>query len=135
MYAGDMSAPITTAAHRIWVDELGILRLEVLPGGEVDLREAEAAMAASVALAQGRPLPVLVDLRQLRRITREARIYMGSSEEGRAIIAAFAFVVSSSLTRTFANFFLHLNRFRQPFPVKIHGDVEHARAWLIAAVG
>ena len=70
---------------------------------------------------------VLIDMRDIKSITREAREYY-ANERTCSIQRATALVVKSKVTKVMANFFMGLNK---PItPAKMFTDMQEARKWL-----
>ena len=105
----------------------GIVRTMVKPGAEIYLRDAEENTAAVATFYTGKKFPLLVDLRNIKSISREAREHF--SLKGReSVVNSFGMVLSSSLSRMVGNFFM---TFHKPaVPVKLFNDEGKALAWL-----
>jgi hypothetical protein len=73
----------------------------------------------------GKRVPVLADIRQLKAMTREGRVFYGHAAE---TISAVALLAQSPATRMVANFFLGLNR--PNVPTQMFTEEEKAIAWL-----
>jgi len=88
--------------------------------------DANAIMDASAELAEGRMLPMLVDMRHVKDVTREARsvFQKRAPETGRAV----AMVVPSMIARLIANLFLSMNL--MPIPIRLFNSCEEAIEWL-----
>ncbi len=70
---------------------------------------------------------VLIDMRDIKSITREAREYY-ANERTCSIQRATALVVKSKVTKVMANFFMGLNK---PItPAKMFTDMQEAKQWL-----
>jgi hypothetical protein len=122
----DLEACAETDSQRIAMKD-GIVRCQLKPGRELDLDDAKAAVATIAKLAGSVRRPVLVDLRQLRAMKREARMYFAGPETAKVECAA-ALLVGSPLTRATGNFFLGLNK--PLFPTRLFTSEEEAIAWL-----
>jgi hypothetical protein len=118
-------------SQRIRLDEAGIVRAELLPHVDVDGADAAEAVAAIARLGGGRKRPVLVDLRRLKSMNREARAYFAGPVTARVESAA-ALLVGSPLTRAIGNFFLGLNK--PCFPTRLFTSEGEALAWLTGFV-
>ena len=75
-----MAPEITTRTERIWLGEDGIVRVIMLPVARQTLADAEENVRVIGSLVpSGRRPPLLVDSRQLKSMTREARAYYASA--------------------------------------------------------
>jgi hypothetical protein len=116
---------IYTAVARMWIEE-GILFGEYAPQSEVDLGLAREAVEARLKLSDGKSYPFLVDIRGLKSMSKEARVYLAN--EGAEGIIASALITGNAFTRTFAHLFLTINK--PKVPIRLFGDWEDARKWL-----
>lgn len=107
--------------------ENGILFCRFNLGVIIDLALAQHLVAERVRFVQNTSYPVLVDFRALNSIEKDARDFF-SSEDGQAFLKAGAFVISSPLSKTLANFYLKLTNPR--LPARIFSDEESAIQWL-----
>jgi len=84
--------------------------------------------AARLTKAQGlEKMPMLVDIRLLRSISREARtLYAGP--QNAVVVSAVALVTESSASRVLANFFMALNK--PATRTRVFTDTDAAVAWL-----
>lgn len=108
-----------------------IVHARFLPGAEVTLEDARENLAATIGLTSGRAVPVLVDLRDVRSQTAEARAHF-SGPEGRQVTAAVALLVASPLSRAVGNFYLGFNR--PSTPTRLFTDAREAETWLLTFV-
>jgi len=93
------------------------------------LREAQetAAISKRIFAAEGRRLRMLVDMRSLRSLSREARLYHQSAEQS-VYTRAVAFLVDGGLSRVIGNFAVRLNQ--GPIPIRLFPNEAEAMAWL-----
>lgn len=117
---------VSTRSSRVWLDDEGIIQEVVNPGSVLDLADAKESIAAEAKFAQGRRLPLLVDMSQVKSISRAARTVY--AKEGPTIVCAVALVVGSPLNRMIGNFFLGLNR--PLIPLRLFSSTADAAAWL-----
>ena len=111
----------------IWLDEHGICRFEAKSGERLELSDAKEALEAVLRLSDGSLPTILVDLRLMQAISKEAREYF-SHEDNTRKIAALAFLVDSPLSRLLANFYIGLNS--PGVPTKMFTEEEEAIQWL-----
>ncbi|MDH5542458.1 MAG: STAS/SEC14 domain-containing protein [Nitrospinota bacterium] len=118
---------INTRVSCICIDENNISRVNINENAEVDLADAEEIISTILKIRGGEILPVCIDIRKLKSISREARQYFASDDRPR-VGNAVALVVESSTTRVIGNFFLGLNK--PSYPLKIFQNVNDATGWL-----
>ena len=115
---------IITRTARISLRPDGILHFVYFPDAQERLEDAHANVKASEHLNPDQRRPLLVDLRPMRGIEREARAYYSSLRS----ITARALLVESPVTRVMANFFISINK--PPVPTKLFTSEDQAVAWL-----
>ncbi len=118
---------IETRTARIWLGEDGIIRSIVLRNAEQVLADVKENIAALVEVSQGKKRPLLVDIRIMKSVDREAREYLAGDEATRNNCAT-AMIVGSPLSRTIGNFIMIFNKPR--FPTKLFTSEAAALAWL-----
>jgi hypothetical protein len=105
----------------------GIVRARLKPGVDVGAEDAiEAVRVIALLCADGRR-PVLVDMSQLRSMTRDARVYFAGPETAK-VESAVALLIKSPLTRAIGNFFMGLNK--TLFPTRLFTSEAEAVQWL-----
>lgn len=107
----------------IWIGDDGIVRVIIRPGARIGLQEAQEPF--SVIPRDEHPRPILVDIRGMHSIDRQARVFF-REREGRS---ALALIVGSPLTRAIGNFAIGLDR--PKVPTKLFTSPEAAHAWLL----
>jgi hypothetical protein len=112
--------------HAVVTEENSILICRFKKGLHMDLEIAKTCVQLRMDFSGGKPYAVMVDMRELVSLSKDAREYMAS--EGSRLIIAGALIVSSPLTRTISNIFLMLNR--PPVPVRLFNSETAALAWL-----
>jgi hypothetical protein len=110
-------------------DPRGFVRLTLRVGIDVDHRDAIEMVAATSEAAGGVLAPVLVDMRGIRSLSREARKYLVSAEVA-ARTSPIALLVGSPVSRVIGNFFLTLGPHQAP--TSLFTDEDAAIAWLRA---
>jgi hypothetical protein len=101
-----------------------VIRIDWVDDIDIDEKNAAAALTALEACSDGIALPLLVDVRTMRSISRGARKQFAQT----AVASRVALVVGSSLSKTVANFFLGLTSTK--VPVRLFDDEPTAMAWL-----
>lgn len=105
----------------------GIARTVVKPDAEIFLQDAKENTAAVETFYNGKKFPLLVDMRNIRSISDDAREHF--TLRGReSVVNAYAMLLSSSLSRMIGNFFLTFNK--PAVPVKLFNHEDKALAWL-----
>jgi hypothetical protein len=104
--------------------EDGLVRFDWTEGATITPSDAQAALEAIETLTGNVAGPVLVDLRTVAAVEREARRMFAST----SATSRQALLVDSPLSRTLVNFFLTLSR--PTMPVRLFDDKAAAIAWL-----
>ena len=126
---GPMAHELELPSLHFWQEDDGICRGRARAGYDEDLEGARALIAHMRAIGGGRPLPLLMDIREGRSITREARAYLASAEAAE-VLSRGAIVVASSTSQVIGNFFIRLARPLRP--TRLFHDEVSALAWLRA---
>jgi hypothetical protein len=110
-----------------WMADDGICRTVTKPGARITINEAKENSVAVNSFFTGKKFPLLVDVRHIKHITREARSHF--STNGRDTkINSFALIVQSPLSRVIGNFFMSLNK--PEIPARLFDNEDDAIAWL-----
>lgn len=128
-----LTPSVETNKGRFYLDEAGVVRGEALPGTDQNYTraDAEVLIGAIATLAEGRRVPILLNMSQIRSVDREARDYF-SSPAIVAVAQAVALVVPSPVSRVIGSFFIGINR--PPFPIKLFVSEDDAHAWLLRSL-
>jgi hypothetical protein len=118
---------LETRTQRIWLEADGIVRAKMFAHVELDRVDAEEAIHAIAKVTGGARRPVLVDMTQIKFMTREARTYFAGPETANAESAA-ALLIRSPLARAIGNFFMGLNK--PLMPTRLFTSEEAALTWL-----
>jgi len=121
--------PLRTRTCDLWIED-GILRGRFLPNADVTGADARMNLAESLRLVGGERTPTLIDLRDLRSQSADARATLAGPEATK-VSSRVALVVASPLSRVIGSFFLRFNR--PETPTRLFGSVEGALAWLRSA--
>jgi hypothetical protein len=106
----------------------GILRTKMRPGVfELELTDAQEVIQAVGVLCGGVRRPALVDLRELRAMSRECRKYFAGPQTAE-VESAVALLVVSPLTRAIGNFFMGINK--TVVPTRLFTSESEALVWL-----
>lgn len=120
---------IQTVAGSVSLSEDGIEFVRFFDNREVVLADVVAQIDAGHKLiGQNVKLPVLVDISNIKTLSREARLYVTNSPESVSICKAVALLVGSPITSVIGNFFMGLNK--PVYPLKLFNQLEEAVKWL-----
>ncbi len=110
-----------------WMGSDGIARTKVKPDAEIFLQDAKENTMVVETFYKGEKFPLLVDIRNIKSISPEAREHF--TLKGReSVVKAYAMILSSSLSRVIGNFFMSFHK--PAIPVKLFVREEEAIAWL-----
>jgi len=121
------SEAITTRTAKVWLRDDGIVQIAPFPNAYDMLEDAQANVAAGFKAGREQRHPLLVDIRPIKGIDREARAYYSGGSTAQ-MISAMALLVESPLSRILANFFIGLNK--MPVPTRLFTSEAEAVAWL-----
>ena len=110
-----------------WMGKDGIARTKVKPLAEVTLKEAQENSKAVNSFYTGKKYPLLIDSRNIKSITKEARDHF-SIQNRDTNITSFAVLIYSPLSRIIGNFFMGLNK--PNIPAKLFNNEKDAIEWL-----
>lgn len=94
-----------------------------------DLEVAKQAVRIRKEISDYTTCPMLVDARNLKELTKEARDYLGS-ETGTELLKANAVLIKSAFTAYLVNFTIKVNFKKATVPIKMYDDEEKALDWL-----
>ena len=118
---------ITTTMFNTWLDEHGICRTVVQPNAVIELQHAKENTAAVIQVSNGSCPPILVDIRLIKSINKEARDHF--TMRGRKPMAcAIAILVNSALSKVVGNFYLGINV--PVAPTRLFTSEKKALNWL-----
>jgi hypothetical protein len=118
---------IELSCFTTWMGEDAIARTVVKPDAEITILEARENSMAVNSLSHEQNFPLLVDLRKIRSISKEARDFFSMNNRESKVIA-FAMVIDSPISRIIGNFFMGLNKPR--VPAKLFNNEASAMKWL-----
>jgi hypothetical protein len=118
---------IEITAFWTWMGDDKICRTVTKPQAIISLPEAKENSAAVNGFFVDKKYPLLIDARQVKQMSVEARKHF--STNGRDTkINAFAVIVKSPLSRVIGNFFMGLNK--PQVPAKLFDNETEAIDWL-----
>jgi hypothetical protein len=94
---------------------------------EVTLENVTEVSRHLKKLSKGKKVPVFTDMRGLKSMTREARLFL-SGEDAAQVTSAAALLIGSPLSKVIGNFFMGINK--PPYPTKLFTSEEKALQWL-----
>jgi hypothetical protein len=110
-----------------WMGSDGIGRTKVKPRAEVTITESMENSAAVNRLYTTKKFPLLIDARNIKSISKEARDFF-SIQNRSTNINSFAVIIDSPLSRIIGNFFMGLNK--PSVPAKLFNNEQDAIMWL-----
>lgn len=116
-----------TKAYTTWMGDDGIARTVVRPDAEIGLKEARENTEIIFSLYSGKKFPLLVDSRNIKYITKEARDHF-SIKNRDTVVTSFAILIQSPLSRVVGNFFMGINK--PSVPARLFTKESEALAWL-----
>ncbi len=115
---------IKTKNCRIWLDKYGILHSEYFENTTENIKTATENIQAGKQFTGKSPYSIVVDIRPLQYITKEARQRFAEDDNSIEI----ALLVKSPLSRMLGNFFLRLHGNTKP--VKLFEEEKQAIHWI-----
>ena len=118
---------LNLATYRTWMGNDGIARTKVKPFANITFKEARENSEVINAFYAGKKFPLLVDSRDIRSITKEARDFF-SIQKRETAVNALAILIYSPLSKIIGNFFMDLNK--PQVPAKLFTNELEALNWL-----
>jgi hypothetical protein len=118
---------IVTRVNKVWIGEDGIARIIHVAGTEVTLEDAKETMAAYLRLNKGKRLPLFVDTKAMKSMSRETRKYY-AGEEAAKVASAAAIIVGTPVSRVLGNFYIGLSN--PHLPSRLFSSEDEALEWL-----
>lgn len=109
------------------LDPRGFVHTLVHEGSEIQLEHARENTASVIRVSGGSNYPILVDLRKIKSISKEARDHF-SMRGRKPNVTAIAMLVSSPLSKIIGNFFLGLNR--PTVPTRLFSSEKEGILWI-----
>jgi hypothetical protein len=107
-----------------WDEAEQVVRFVWAPGSICTVAQARAGSATIRALDKG-TVPMLVDMRRMKKLEREARELYKTDKGG---VSAMALLVGSPVTKMLANFFMRTDT--DTTPTRMFTDESVALNWL-----
>ena len=117
-----------TSHGEVWMDEEGILYQDYSPGTELKLEDSlEELNIYRTTFCKEEKRPIIVDLSNIKTVSKESRNIYSSEEMGDTISAA-ALIVSNPVNRIIGNFYMGINKTKMP--VRMFSGTRDAKNWL-----
>ncbi|MEQ8363265.1 MAG: hypothetical protein RH948_10380 [Cyclobacteriaceae bacterium] len=94
----------------------------------MDLGKAKGIVQSRLEYSQGKPCYYLIDVTNLKSVTKEAREYMSDKNEGLSGVLGGAFISNKVLTTVIVNFFFNINK--PSVPARFFTNRDDALIWL-----
>jgi hypothetical protein len=105
----------------------GILHITYKNGTHIDLKASIQIVKDRLRIHQDRPLPILCDVRGVKKIDKSARDYLSS--EGAVLIKAVVFVTAdSTISKIMSTFYLRTNT--PVIPTEVFDEVSEGMSFL-----
>ena len=118
---------VETRIFHTSLEKDGYIYTRVKPGSEIQLQDAKDNTAAVIKVSGDSNFPILVDLREIKSISKEARDHF-SMRGRKPHVTAIAMLVKSPVSRIIGNFFLGLNR--PTVPTRLFNQEKEAILWM-----
>jgi len=93
----------------------------------IELKDAEANTFTVKQISKGKIYPILVDIREIKEIKKEARDHFTMKNRVPGVLA-IAILINSPLSKIIGNFFMGINK--PSVPSQLFTSEEKAIAWL-----
>ena len=111
-----------------WREDNDIIGFKYAPGLEMDTGVAEEIVSSRLEYCKGKSMYCLIELSNLKSVTKEAREFMSDPEKGLKAILAGGFISNKAVSTMVINFFLMINK--PSVPAKFFTDKDDALSWL-----
>lgn len=98
-----------------------------VPNTHLTLEMAQRGVEERLRLSNGRTLPLFADIRNIKKVEKEARQFL-SSKEGTKLLSAGAFLVGGAVDKLLDHAFLFINK--PLVPSKLFTNQTRAIEWL-----
>ncbi|MBL4752065.1 MAG: hypothetical protein JKY52_00485 [Flavobacteriales bacterium] len=127
-YLGAEYLQLDNEAVRVWKKD-GIVIAEFKPNLTIDLETAKLAVRSRKQVGNGEDYPVLVDIRNVKRIEEDARKYLASAE-ATEYVKAGAIIKDGFMLNLLANWFLKIDKPKVPSRLYNGSQIKMAMRWL-----
>ncbi len=91
------------------------------------LNSVQEGIKYRLEAVNGKPYPLLSNVKAMRQVSKEARVFLASEKGCEGVIAA-AVLIESAVGRIIANFFIRIDK--PLVPTKVFTDEAEAKKWL-----
>lgn len=123
-----MSKVVVTGSEH-WLDQYNILHTKVMPNAAIDVSEALLSINARNSIHPNQPTGFLLDLREIKSSSKEARTIFQEDLGIPNRYFAMAVLVGNTLSRMIGSSYLGYNR-PENLPVKLFENIQEAHDWL-----
>ena len=118
---------VQTEKARITLSADGIIYQEYKENINLTVEDSRKEIGVYSELYQGKKRPVLIDIRNVKTVSRESRQFYAGEEPARFLSAA-ALIIGNPVSRIMGNFFMGINK--TVMPVRLFADPKEAAKWL-----
>lgn len=119
---------INLTAFFTWLGDDGIVRSKVKANMDVNAMHAiENSKAVNALSENGAKFPLIVDIRDLKSISHEARKVF-SMQNRESNVTSFALIIKSPVSKIIGNFFISINK--PAVKTKLTNSEREAKEWL-----
>ena len=117
-----------TSQGEVWMDADGILYQDYPDGAEISIEDSlEELEIYQTTYCKDVKRPIVVDISNIKTVSKESRDIYSSEEMGKTISAA-ALIVSNPVSRILGNLYMGISKTRMP--VRMFARTEEAKNWL-----
>jgi hypothetical protein len=117
-----------TSQGVVWMDKDGILYQDYPPGTEIAIEDSlEELKIYRTTFCNDARRPIIVDISNIKTVSKESRDIYSSEEMGDTISAA-ALIVSNPVSRIMGNFYMGISKTKMP--VRMFTRIDEAKKWL-----
>jgi len=117
-----------TSQGKACMDKDGFLYQDYPPGTEITIEDSlEELKIYRTTFCKNAKRPIIVDISNIKTVSKESRDIYSSEEMGDTISAA-ALIVSNPVSRIMGNFYMGISKTKMP--VRMFTRVDEAKKWL-----
>lgn len=121
----DSTKVISTKTMEYWIID-DVLFCDIHKSAYIDVENVqENAEARKPLLDSDRPVPMIIDITKIDKLTKEGRTLSSTLTEG---ISAIAIIIGSGLSKVIGNYAIMINR--PKVPTKLFTSITDARLWV-----
>jgi hypothetical protein len=121
-----MSVAILDNIRVLIEEENGILFVQG-KDRDVNLQSVKEVVKYRLDCSEGKLFPMVIDIRNIKSITKEARDFLASKEGCEGVLAA-GVLIDSAIGKMLGNFFIRINK--PLVPTKLFTNLQNAKEWL-----